>query len=70
MQVLTPTQIGEAIRQARRRQGLTQTQVADALGLSQQWISAVESGKPNARIGAVLDLAHALGLIMTIGPRT
>ncbi|MBI1236970.1 MAG: helix-turn-helix domain-containing protein [Alphaproteobacteria bacterium] len=69
MQVHNPLQIGEAIRQARRKQGLTQTQVADALGLSQQWISAVESGKPNARIGAVLDLAHAMGLVISIGHR-
>jgi y4mF family transcriptional regulator len=66
---LTPESLGQAIRKARRAQGLSQTQVAEALGFSQQWISEIESGKPNARIGAVLDVADAVGLEITANPR-
>lgn len=64
-QIIRSTEdLGAALRQARRKAGLTQMQVADALGFSHQWISEIESGKPNARIGAILEVAAALNLTL------
>ncbi|MEP7160017.1 MAG: UDP-N-acetylglucosamine 1-carboxyvinyltransferase [Dermatophilaceae bacterium] len=53
--------IGSLIRDARRHQGLTQTELADHLGTSQSAVARIEQGKQNlslemiARIGASLD---------------
>ncbi len=66
--IRTSKDLGAALRKARRAAGLTQMQVADALGFSHQWISEIEAGKPNARIGPVLDVAAALNLTLLTGP--
>ncbi len=53
--------IGGLIRDARRHQGMTQTELADHLGTSQSAVARIEQGKQNlslemiARIGASLD---------------
>ncbi len=53
--------IGSLIRDARRHQGMTQTELADHLGTSQSAVARIEQGKQNlslemiARIGASLD---------------
>ncbi|MBP6996179.1 MAG: UDP-N-acetylglucosamine 1-carboxyvinyltransferase [Phycicoccus sp.] len=62
--------IGELIRDARRRQGLTQSELADLIGTSQSAIARIEQGRQNlslemlARVGLKLDsefvsLGHA-----------
>ena len=56
-----PTRIGTLIRDARRHQGLSQTDLAESLGTSQSAVARIEQGKQNlslgmlARIGASLD---------------
>ena len=53
--------IGTLIRDARRHQGLTQSDLADSLGTSQSAVARIEQGKQNlslemlARIGEALD---------------
>ncbi|MBP6526188.1 MAG: helix-turn-helix domain-containing protein, partial [Dermatophilaceae bacterium] len=55
------TRIGTLIRDARRHQGLTQSELADLLGTSQSAVARIEQGKQNlslemlARIGEKLD---------------
>jgi UDP-N-acetylglucosamine 1-carboxyvinyltransferase len=55
------TRIGTLIREARRHQGLTQNDLAEALGTSQSAVARIEQGKQNlsldmlARIGGRLD---------------
>ena len=55
------TRIGSLIRDARRHQGLTQSELADLLGTSQSAVARIEQGKQNlslemlARIGEKLD---------------
>jgi UDP-N-acetylglucosamine 1-carboxyvinyltransferase len=56
-----PARIGTLIRDARRHQGLSQSDLAELLGTSQSAIARIEQGKQNlslemlARIGASLD---------------
>jgi len=56
-----PSRIGTLIRDARRHQGLSQSDLAELLGTSQSAIARIEQGKQNlslemlARIGASLD---------------
>ncbi|MDT3438733.1 helix-turn-helix domain-containing protein [Pseudofrankia sp. BMG5.37] len=52
---------GAAVRQARRRQGMTQAELADRLGLARTSISNIESGAQNLPIGTLPGLAAALG---------
>ena len=55
------TRIGTLIRDARRHQGLTQSELADLLGTSQSAVARIEQGKQNlslemlARVGEKLD---------------
>lgn len=66
MEIQNARDLGRAIRSAREARQLTQEQVAAAMGVSHQWISEVERGKPNARIGAVIAIATALGLRLDV----
>lgn len=48
-------------RSMRRQRGWTQSQLAEAAGTTQSWISRIESGHPRADIDAVLRSFRALG---------
>jgi transcriptional regulator with XRE-family HTH domain len=54
--------IGQVIKQARMAEGLTQSQLADRLGVAQSTIAAVEAGTQ----GLGLDLLDALESILGI----
>ena len=54
--------IGAIIKQARLAEGLTQTQLADRLGIAQSTVAAVEAGTQ----GLGLDLLDALEIILGI----
>lgn len=57
--------VGQLIAAARRRRGLSQREVAEALGVTQAWISRVERGQQKAWIGQVLRLAGFLNVRLT-----
>lgn len=63
-------QLGQIIRMQRKREGLTQLQLAEFCGLSASFISDVEHGKPTVEVGKVLFLLHNLGLDMSIVERS
>jgi HTH-type transcriptional regulator / antitoxin HipB len=67
MQVRTAIELGGLIRRRRREQGLSQLQLARKVGVSRQWISAMEHGKASAEIGPALRTLTALGLVADIG---
>lgn len=54
--------LGDTLRQARRAQGLTQEQVAEYLGCSRRWITAIELGKSNPNWLDVIRLLALLGI--------
>jgi len=52
----------EALTDARRSAGLSQTELAARLGRRQQFVSKFESGERRLDIVEFVDIAHALGL--------
>ena len=50
------------IAEARRQQGLTQAQLADAIGRPQSFIAKLESGERRLEVIEFIDLAQALGI--------
>jgi y4mF family transcriptional regulator len=63
---ITPRDIGNAIRQARRNQGLRQDQLAGAANVGVRFVSELESGKATAQLGKTLAVARALGMTISI----
>lgn len=64
---MTPKQIGELIRATRKRQGLTQPQLAAASGVGTRFLVELEGGKGTSHLGKALAVLDALGckLILT-----
>lgn len=60
----TSEQLGQLLRQARRRAGLTLKALAGRTGISLRFLSELERGKDGASLGRVLQVAAALGVEM------
>jgi transcriptional regulator with XRE-family HTH domain len=54
--------VGRNFTRLRREKGLTQEQVAERSGFSQQYISGLERGRRNPTIVSLFELAQALGV--------
>lgn len=54
--------VGRNFARIRRAEGLTQEQVEERSGFSQQYISDLEQGKRNPTIVTLYELAEALGV--------
>lgn len=57
-----PKEIAEKIRRVREKSGLTQKNLADKLGISQQIISRIESGKHNISLETLDKICKKLGV--------
>lgn len=55
-------QLGERLRRARQRQGLTTIALAERAGVSRMTLNAVEAGEPAPTIGTYLRVMSALGV--------
>jgi HTH-type transcriptional regulator/antitoxin HipB len=53
--------VGRALRELRKRAGLTQEQVAERMGTSSTYLSRLEAGQRDIRLSTVLRLLDALG---------
>ncbi len=62
--------IARSIHAARRRHGLTQTQLAGLSGTGLRFISELERGKPSVALDKVLAVLAVLGLRVQIGDET
>lgn len=58
--------LGEALRRARRRQGLRQDEVALAAGVSTRSVHAIEHGKETAQAVKILRVIDALGFTLAL----
>lgn len=54
--------VGTNVRVVRLAAGMTQEELAERSGFSQQYISGLERGKRNPTIVSVYELAQALGV--------
>jgi transcriptional regulator with XRE-family HTH domain len=54
--------VGRNVGRIRREKGLTQEQLADISGFSQQYISGLEQGRRNPTVVTLYELATALGV--------
>jgi len=52
--------LGERITRLRKEHGITQTQLAQLLGVSQQAVQAYETGKRGVQVTTLTELANAL----------
>ena len=68
MKVRTPLDLGLAIRDQRRKLGLSQAELARKVGVGRQWVVAMEHGKSRAELGLVLRALSAMDLRLTIQP--
>jgi transcriptional regulator with XRE-family HTH domain len=64
MIIRTAGDFGILIREGRRREGVTQAELARRNGVTQAWLSWVENGKDTAEIGLVLRVIQDLGVEM------
>ncbi|MGV3730564.1 MAG: helix-turn-helix domain-containing protein [Sphingopyxis sp.] len=66
----SPKQMGNMIQRARRRKGLTQTQLANLSGLRQELISRIESGHDGTKLSSLYALFAALDLDLIVDSRS
>lgn len=60
--ISTATDFGARVARARRALGLTQRDLALAIGVGERFIVDLEAGKPTAQLGKALAAAKAAGL--------
>ncbi|WP_310570190.1 helix-turn-helix domain-containing protein [Gemmatimonas sp.] len=66
MRLHTTTEIGTAVREARRRRRLTQTHLADMIGASRQWVQRLEAGRAGVELGLTLRALLAVGVTLEV----
>jgi transcriptional regulator with XRE-family HTH domain len=57
---------GETVRRLRADRGLTQPQLADEAGLSEEWVRRIERGSASPSFETIEALAAALGADLTV----
>ncbi len=69
MNITTTAELGKLLRDERKRQDLTQRDVALACNVGIRYIVDLENGKESAQIGKALYIIKMLGLDINITPR-
>ena len=59
---MTVDEIGKRVRQIRKAQGLTQSELAMTAHTATRFISDLENGKPTCEIGKALQVIQCLGI--------
>lgn len=67
--LLTATQLGQLLRAARKRRGLTQADVGARLGLSQNRVSHLEGHADELSVKQLLTWCAVVGLELGVGER-
>ena len=58
--------VGQTFARMRRERGMTQSQVAEAAGLQQAFISRFENGRTNPTLKTMTDIAAVFGCAPTV----
>src|SRR5690625_3046040 len=67
-EISEPRRLGRALREKRRRQGLTQADPARRAQVSRGWLIRLEAGHGTAETDTVFRVIAALGLTVTLAP--
>ncbi len=65
----SPEQLGNAIRRARKKHGMSQSELGEKAGLRQETISLIENGNPATKLETILAVISALDLELEIAER-
>jgi HTH-type transcriptional regulator / antitoxin HipB len=60
------TDLGNAVRTARKRQGLTQAELAARADVGLRFLSELENGKPTVQLQRTMRVLAALGLTLGV----
>ncbi len=66
----TPADIGHALRRVRKKNSLTQKELASKSGVWQETISKIENGLPGAKLETIFELCAALDLELLVADRS
>ncbi|MFO8175675.1 MAG: helix-turn-helix domain-containing protein [Gemmatimonadota bacterium] len=69
MRLRSAHDLGPLMQEARRSLGWSQTRLAEAVGVSRQWVSLVENGKTSVEFDLVLESLRALGYAVSVEAR-
>ena len=69
MRIRTRKELGQLIRESRKRRRLTQAELAEVVGVNRRWVVQVEQAKTSADLRTLLRALRALGIEMHIQPR-
>jgi y4mF family transcriptional regulator len=67
--IMTSTDLGGLVKQARERRNLSQQTFADLAGVGRRFVSELENGKPTLEFDKVAKVARAAGLSLFAVPR-
>lgn len=67
MNIVSVNDLAASVRQARRKLGWTQAELAERSGVSRDWIIGLERAKPSQEIALVLRTLKALDLNLSVG---
>jgi y4mF family transcriptional regulator len=70
MRLRTVLELGAAARERREHLGWSQQALADAAGVTREWVVRFEGGKATVRLDRVFDVLTALGLGVELASRT
>lgn len=65
---LTPSKLGDLVKEVRKASRLRQDQLAGVAGVGVRFIVDLEAGKPTAQIGKILGVLAVLGITLTATP--
>ncbi|MEI4272328.1 helix-turn-helix domain-containing protein [Klenkia sp. LSe6-5] len=65
----TPSDVGAFLRRARERQGLSQQELADDLGINRRYVYELEAGRPNIFADRLFQTFRHLGVRVRLEER-
>ena len=70
MKITDSKELGNTIRERRKKLSYTQKYIAEITGFSVSFLSDLENGKPTCEIGKILHLVNLLGLDLSVEARS
>ena len=69
MNIENAKSLGELIREMRKKNGVTQKELALVAGTGLRFVGELENGKPTCQVGKVLEVLRCLGMEIKVESR-